>query len=377
MGIPLLDTAAIGQNFPSSGRYSPVNPDQWATAQYPLGAHYDGSDVTFAVYSKRATHILLEIYDQATGVAARHDYWLAKNPTDDIWRAKLADIPPGTLYAFRCWGPNWEYQSDWHRGSCHSGYQRDFDDQGNRFNPNKVLFDPYARELSHDKESQAMLAAGHSGAMYATGLGDYHGIPRRDFDTGPWVPKGIILAPDGESTGQRPFLPPERALIYEAHVRGLTQHPSASQLQTCVKGYPGFEQVVDVPEAYRGTYAGAAYMAKYLKALGFTTIELLPVHETANETNPNDRPGGNYWGYMTFGYFAPDRRYAYDKSPGGPTREFKQMVKAFHDEGLEVYLDVVFNHTGEGGNWGSDDTVGFGERTCLAVKILDRGVAIS
>ena len=92
-------------------------------------------------------------------------------------------------------------------------------------------------------------------------------------------------------------------------------------------------------------------MAKYLKALGYTTIELLPVHETANDINPDDNPGGNYWGYMTYGYFAPDRRYSFDKSLGGPTREFKQMVKAFHDEGLEVYLDVVYNHTGEGGTW--------------------------
>jgi glycogen operon protein len=359
MGTATLHVAAIGQNFPSSGRYSPVNPENWATAQYPLGAHYDGKDVTFAVYSKRATHILLELYDQATGVAASYDYWLAKNPTDDIWRAKLADIPPGTLYAFRCWGSNWEYQSDWQRGHSHNGYGQDVDEQGNRFNPNKVLFDPYARELSHDKESQVMLAAGHGGEMYATGEGDYQGVPRRDYDTGPWVPKGIVLAADSTSTGQRPYLPPERAIIYEAHVRGLTQHATASQLQTLLKNYPGFEAVQNVPEQYRGTYAGTAYMAKYLKALGFTTIELLPVHETANETNPNDQPGGNYWGYMTFGYFAPDRRYAYDKSPGGPTREFKQMVKAFHDEGLEVYLDVVFNHTGEGGNWGNNDTVGF------------------
>ncbi|HIK46869.1 MAG TPA: glycogen-debranching protein [Leptolyngbyaceae cyanobacterium M65_K2018_010] len=355
----MQEITAVGQNFPQTGPFSPVSPEQWAAAPYPLGAHYEGRDVTFAVYSKHATRILLEIYDQPTGVEARYDYWLAKNPRDDIWRAKLADIPPGTLYAFRCWGPNWEYDSHWHRGGCPSGYHQDVDDQGNRFNPNKALFDPYARELSHDKESQAMVAAGHSGEMYATGLGEYHGIPRRDFDTGPWVPKGMVLAPDSTSTGQRPCLSPEHAAIYEAHVRGLTQHPTASQLSTLLKNYPGFEQVVDVPVAYRGTYAGAAYMAKYLKALGFTTLELLPVQETANETNPNDQPGGNYWGYMTFGYFAPDRRYAYDKSPGGPTREFKQMVKAFHDEGLEVYLDVVFNHTGEGGNWGSEDTVGF------------------
>jgi glycogen operon protein len=117
--------------------------------------------------------------------------------------------------------------------------------------------------------------------------------------------------------------------------------------------------VGNVPGALRGTYAGAALMAPYLKALGFTTIELLPVHETLNDINPDERPGGNYWGYMTYGYFAPDRRYAADKGPGGPTREFKEMVRAFHNAGMEVYLDVVFNHTGEGGNWGSNDVTGF------------------
>ncbi len=142
-------------------------------------------------------------------------------------------------------------------------------------------------------------------------------------------------------------------------MRGLSNHPSASRLEDILKGIRGFEEVANVPDQYRGTYAGAGYMAKYLKALGFTTIELLPVQETANDNNTDDRPGGNYWGYMTFGYFAPDRRYAYDRSPGGPTREFKAMVKAFHDQGMEVYLDVVYNHTGEGGNWGRNDVTGF------------------
>jgi glycogen operon protein len=195
--------------------------------------------------------------------------------------------------------------------------------------------------------------------MYATGGGDYKGAICREYDTGKWSPKGIVLASDSTSTGTRPRIPPRNAIIYEAHVRGLTKHPSASRLEKILRGIEGFEKVVNVPEEYRGTYRGAAYMAKYLKALGFTTIELLPVHETGNDNNPDDRPGGNFWGYMTFGYFAPDRRYAHDKSPGGPTREFKEMVRAFHDEGMEVYLDVVYNHTGEGGNWGSNDVTGF------------------
>jgi glycogen operon protein len=354
-----MNTAKIGQNHPASGNYAPVEIESWANADYPLGAHHQSNQTTFAVYSKNATHILLEIYNQAWGDNAKYDYWLAKNPKDNIWRAKLTGIPHGTLYAFRCWGPNWEYQEDWQRGNSNVGFRQDVDSHGNRFNPNKALFDPYARELSHDKETPEMFAAGENGEMYATGDRDYKGIISREYDTGKWIPKGIVIAHDSTSTGVRPYLPPRNSIIYEAHVRGLTQHFSASRLQDILHGIEGFEQVVNVPEPYRGTYKGAAYMAKYLKALGFTTIELLPVHETANDSNSSDRPGGNYWGYMTFGYFAPDRRYAYDKSPGGPTREFKEMVQAFHAEGMEVYLDVVYNHSGEGGNWGNNNITGF------------------
>ena len=349
----------ISSRKPSAGNYTPVEESKWENASYPLGAHYDGKNVTFAVYSKNATRILLEIYNSPTGEDAIYDYWLKKNPQDNIWRAKIAGIPPGSFYGFRCWGPNWEYQEGWQRGNNNVGFKQDVDEHGNRFNPNKVLFDPYAREISHDKETPAMLAAGENEAIYWTGGGEYQGVISREYDTGKWSPKGIIIAPEEISTGTRPYIPPQDAAIYETHLRGLTQHQSCSSLQQILQDMEGFDQVENVPEAYRGTYAGAAYMAKYLKALGFTTIELLPVHETDNDINPDDRPGGNYWGYMTFGFFAPDRRYAYDKSPGGPTREFKQMVKAFHDEGLEVYLDVVYNHTGEGGNLGETNVTAF------------------
>lgn len=337
-----MNNEQIGTKHPETGNYAPIEELNWQKATYPLGAHYLGNNVTFAVYSKNATHILLEIYENATGEEAKYDYWLQKNPDDHIWRAHLEGIPQGTFYAFRCWGPNWQYYPNWQRGNSNIGFKADVDDQGNRFNPNKVLYDPYAREISHDKQNSA---------IYATGDLIYNGIICREYDTGKLSPKGIVLGGDGPSTGQRPYLPPEKAAIYETHVRGLTMHPSASNLQTILQGIPGYEEVINVPESKRGTYAGAAYLAKYLKALGFTTIELLPVQETVAE--------GNYWGYMTFGYFAPDRRYACDQSPGGPTREFKEMVKAFHEEGIEVYLDVVFNHTGEGGNWGHKDITGF------------------
>lgn len=197
--------------------------------------------------------------------------------------------------------------------------------------------------------SPVLRAAGESPALFATGGVEYRGAPQREFDTGHWAPKGFVVS-DATSTGTRPRIPPENAIIYEAHLRGLTRHPSASQLETLLRGYQGFETIRAVPDQLRGTYARAALMAGYLRELGFTAIEFLPVQETDNDGNPDDAPGGNYWGYMTFGFFAPDRRYASDKSPGGPTREFKDMVKAFHDAGLEVYLDVVYNHSGEGGN---------------------------
>ena len=113
-----------------------------------------------------------------------------------------------------------------------------------------------------------------------------------------------------------------------------------------------------VPAAVRGTYAGAAPKAPYLASLGVTAVEFLPVQETQNDANdntPNSTAGQNYWGYMTLNYFAPDRRYASNKAPGGPTSEFQAMVKAFHDQGIKVYIDVVYNHTGEGGAWNAND----------------------
>ncbi|ACB54537.1 hypothetical protein cce_5191 [Crocosphaera subtropica ATCC 51142] len=108
-----MNNSTVGYQHPHSGNYAPIEESTWHHAIYPLGAHYQDDDVTFAVYSKRATHILLEIYLSSTGEDAKYDYWLKKNPTDQIWRAKIAEVPPGTFYAFRCWGPNWEYEEGW------------------------------------------------------------------------------------------------------------------------------------------------------------------------------------------------------------------------------------------------------------------------
>jgi glycogen operon protein len=363
----------IGHNHPDHGTFSPVEAAAWPTATFPLGSRLTAGTATFAVYSKHATRVLLEIYEAPMAEAARFDYWMEKGP-DHVWRARIEGVPAGAFYGFRCWGPNWLFSSDWRRGGSAAGFVADVDAGGNRFNPNKLLFDPYGREFSHDRETPAMKEHyGHHAGMYGAGPGVYRGVAdqhlpvvRREFDTGPWAPKTAVVD-DRTSFGVKPRIPQKDAAIYEAHVRGLTRHPSSARLATILDGIPGFEQITSVPDALRGTYAGAGYMAKYLKALGYTAIEFLPVHEFANDLNPEGSPGwdrlrdepphGNYWGYMTYGFFAPDTRYAYDRSPGGPTREFKEMVKAYHDEGMEVYLDVVYNHTGEGGLWdNSGDT---------------------
>jgi glycogen operon protein len=381
MPLPIVPTpiseATPGSIHPKQGAFSPRRSTQWAKAAFGLGARLEveneKSYATFAVFSKHATKVILEIYAQPLGEKARYEYSMSKGQ-DGIWRAQLENVPLGTYYGYRCWGPNWIYDPQWKRGNSRAGFLCDVDGAGNRFNPNKLLIDPYAKEFSHDRETPEMKDHFQQDAsMYGSGPGNYSGIanrllevPRREFDTGPWAPKAVLIQ-DQSSFGKKPHVAQKDAIIYETHVKGLTRHPSVTRLSDILRGIPGFESVVDIPDALRGTYAGAAYMAKYLKALGYTAVEFLPVHEFANDLNPEDFPGwdrhfdepphGNYWGYMTYGFFAPDLRYAHDKTPGGPTREFKNMVKTFHEEGLEVYLDVVYNHTGEGGLWdASGDT---------------------
>jgi len=344
-----------GSYFPDSGIYSAVdlNGEEagygWDTQTWNLGANVNGGDVEFAVYSKNATRLMLEIYEEKWGVDASY-YYLMEKGSDDVWRAKIAGIGDGTLYAFRAWGPNWTFDEDWTRGGSNEGFISDVDSKGNRFNPNKVLFDPYAKEISHDKSHPDVLG-NYSGTIYATGEKNLiDGNPSREFDTGKYAPKAVVID-DSTSFGVKPQIPQEKAIIYEAHARGITKHSSSANLSSILSGIEGFENVVDIPAEYQGTYKGAGMLAPYLKALGVNTIELLPVHESDNDANPDNAPGGNYWAYMTYGYFAPDRRYSSDKSLGGPTKEFKEMVAAFHEAGMEVYLDVVFNHSGEGGLW--------------------------
>ncbi|MDI1463560.1 isoamylase [Catellatospora sp. KI3] len=302
-----------------------------------LGGRYDAtaSNVTFRVYSSRATRIAVYVYAAATGAQEKASYVLTKG-TGDVWAATVgtatlqaAGVTGTVYYGYRAWGPNWPYSASWTKGSS-TGFVADVDAAGNRFNPNKLLLDPYAREVSHDTAFTDGVASDYSS-----------GPARRAVDTGTIAPKGLVLAADATSTGTKPTRAFKDEVVYEVHPRGLTKSDTS------------------IAAAYRGTYKGAGLKAAALASLGVTAVEFLPVQETqndANDTNPTSTSGDNYWGYMTENYFAPDRRYSSDKTAGGPTREFKAMVKAYHDAGIKVYIDVVYNHTAEGGTLGDKNT---------------------
>ncbi len=307
-----------------------------AINQENLGANYsDNSEqITFKLYSARATKIDLYLYNQATTANEVAIYSLSKN-VDNVWSITLATrnldarLNETIYYGYRAWGPNWPYNSSWNKGS-NAGFINDVDAFGNRFNPNKLLTDPYAKELSHDHLTPLWTDI----TIYASG--DNY----RNIDSGLQAPKGILLPENNESIGVKPTRALKDDVIYEVNVRGLTKND------------------LSIPVQYRGTYQGAALKAGYLADLGITAVEFLPVQETQNDTNDVviSTDGDNYWGYMTLNYFAPDRRYASDKSAGGPTQEFKRMVKAFHDQNIKVFIDVVYNHTGEGGAWINGDS---------------------
>ena len=312
---------------------------QAAVDAQALGAKYDATqaNITFRVYSSRATRIEVWVYKTAAGAQETVKYVMTKDTATNVW-SKTASVATlkntygitgPVYYGYRAWGPNWTYVSTWTKGST-TGFVTDIDASGNRFNPNKLLLDPYAREISQDPNTSTCT----DGTVYASGA------VNRLKDSGTCASKGIVLATDSTSFGSKPTRAFKDDIVYEVHPRGLTMNDTS------------------IPLFQRGTYAGAALKAAHLASLGITAVEFLPVQETQNEQNdidPNTSSGDNYWGYMTLNYFAPDRRYSSDKTAGGPTREFKAMVKAYHDAGIKVYIDVVYNHTGEGGAWGGTD----------------------
>lgn len=276
----------------------------WPGRAYPLGATYDGAGTNFAVFSEVAERVELCLFD-AEGVESR-----VTLPEIDgfIWHAYIPNIEPGQRYGYRVYGP--------------------YDPQaGLRCNPNKLLVDPYSKAIDGSFEWNQ--------SLFSYNFGDPDS--RNDDDSAESMPKSVVINPYFDWGNDRP---PDHqyadTVIYEAHVKGLTQtHP-------------------DIPEPLRGTYAAVAHpvIIEHLKELGVTAIELMPVHHFANDSTLVDKGLSNYWGYNTIGFFAPDFKYSSSTTPGGQVQEFKAMVRSLHEAGIEVILDVVYNHTAEGNHLG-------------------------
>ena len=276
----------------------------WPGTPYPLGATYDGVGTNFSLFSEVAERVELCLFDEA-GRETRLDL---PEVTGYCWHGYLPGVEPGQRYGFRVHGP-WAPE------------------QGHRCNAAKLLLDPYAKGIDGD------IIWDEAVFPY---LFEEHEA-RNDKDSAPFMPRSIVHQPFFDWSGDRHLQRPwHETVIYELHVKGFTaQHP-------------------DIPPELRGTYAGLAHSAsiEYLKQLGVTAVELLPVHYFMQDKHLLDQGLRNYWGYNSIAYFAPHSAYAADKRPGAASAEFKQMVKALHQAGIEVILDVVYNHTAEGNDLG-------------------------
>jgi glycogen operon protein len=277
---------------------------------YPLGATWDGRGVNFALFSENAEKVELCLFDGPDSLAEARRVPLRER-TDQVWHGYLSDVRPGQLYGYRVHGPF-------------------APEQGHRFNPAKVLLDPYAKAIGRTTRWRDELFGYRLGSPEADLLAD-------DRDDAAWAPLAAV-ADDAFTWGddRPPAVPWHHTVVYEAHVRGLTRlHP-------------------DVPAALRGTYEGLVTepVLRHLLDLGVTAVELMPVHHHANDRHLEERGLSNYWGYNTLAYFAPDLRYSASGDPLGSVREFKRMVRALHAVGIEVILDVVYNHTAEGNHLG-------------------------
>jgi isoamylase len=276
---------------------------------YPLGATWDGEGTNFALFSEHASGVRLCLFEAETLSEIQipiHEV------TAHVWHCYLPEVGPGQQYGYRVEGP---YEPA----------------EGHRFNSSKLLIDPYAKALCGQVDWSAPMFG-----YPVTGEDDAD--LERDPQENAWgVPKGVVVDPRFDWGSDRlPKTPLHRSIIYELHVKGFTeQHP-------------------DVPEELRGTYAGLAHPAaiEHLRKLGVTAVELLPVHAFLDEKHLVDRGLHNFWGYNTINFFAPDARYACCGDQGEQLVEFKEMVKALHAAGIEVILDVVYNHTAEGNHLG-------------------------
>jgi isoamylase len=272
---------------------------------HPLGATWDGLGVNFAVFSASATRVELCLFDLEGGTELERidlpEY------TDEVWHGYLPDARPGTTYAFRVHGP---FQPD----------------AGFRFNPNKLLIDPYAKQLVGD-------LTWHD-ALFGYKVGDPDAdLSFDDRDSARYVPKARVIDPAFTwGRDQSPRVPWERTIVYEVHARGYTMK------------HPG------VDEPLRGTFSGLMQrdVVQYIRSLGVTSVEIMPVHAFLDDRHLLEKGLSNYWGYNTICFFAPHTRYL--ATPF--VNEFKEMVARFHDAGLEVILDVVYNHTAEGNEMG-------------------------
>jgi len=274
---------------------------------YPRGASWDGKGVNFSLFSSHATKVEVCIFDSEG--KREIDRFELPEYTDEIWHGYVSGLGPGTVYGYRVYGP---YEPD----------------AGHRFNPNKLLIDPYARELVGELQWNP--------ACFGYTIGHKDGDRSFDKrDSARYVPKSVVVDPgfDWKLSG-KPLVPWDRTILYEMHVRGYTKlHPNV---------YP----------EHRGTFAGltAPEVVRYIKSLGVTSVELMPVHTFINDQFLLERGLTNYWGYNSIAFFAADPRYF--TNPARGVQEFKEMVARFHDAGLEIILDVVYNHTAEGNELG-------------------------
>jgi glycogen operon protein len=274
---------------------------------HPRGATWDGNGTNFALFSAHATKVEVCLF--SSDGKRETDRIELPEYTNQIFHGYLPDIGPATFYGYRVHGP---YEPE----------------AGHRFNPNKLLLDPYARahagKLTWDP------------AVFGYRMESGDDLTFDDRDSAAFVPKCVVVDPNFDWRGEpgRQAVPWDHTVIYETHVKGFTQlHP-------------------DVPQKLRGTYAGLGTPAaiKHIKSLGVTSVELLPIHTFIDDSQLLEKGLRNYWGYNSIGFFAPDPRYAADVP--NSLREFKEMVARFHDAGLEVILDVVYNHTAEGNERG-------------------------
>jgi glycogen operon protein len=277
---------------------------------YPLGATWDGLGVNFALFSEHATSVALCLFESPEATVELERIRLRMH-TDLVWHAYLPDVRPGQVYGYRVEGP---YDPS----------------AGHRFNPAKLVIDPYAKAIARAPEWDDALFGYPIGGPEAD-------LVRDDRDSAPHAPLAAVVDHAFEwGTDRPPRIPWHTTVIYEAHVRGLTARHS------------------DVPAHLRGTYTalGLPPVITHLQRLGVTALELLPVHQHVDERHLVERGLTNYWGYNTLSFFAPEVAYAASRVPIDVVREFKMMVRALHAAGIEVILDVVYNHTAEGNHLG-------------------------